>query len=68
MLSTKALSKMALCGVFVALVFGIDSLRSYSISASSSVPVCKLSLDEMESLYRVGSISKHSGNCYVSSN
>lgn len=68
MLSTKALSKMALCGVFVALVFGVDSLQSHSIGASSSVPVCKLSLDEMETLYRVGSISKHSGNCYVSSN
>ena len=68
MLSTKALSRMTLCGVFVALVFGIDSLQSHSISASSSVPVCKLSLDEMEALYRVGSISKHSGNCYVSSN
>ena len=68
MLSTKALSKMALCGVFVALVFGIDSLQSHSISASSSVPVCKLSLDEMETLYRVGSISKNSDNCYVSSN
>lgn len=68
MLSTKALSKMALCGVFVALVFGIDSLESYSVGASSSVPVCKLSLDEMEILYRVGSISKNSDNCYVSSN
>ena len=68
MLSTKALSKMALCGVFVALVFGIDSLQSHSIGASSSVPACKLSLDEMETLYRVGSISKHSGNCHVSSN
>ena len=68
MLSTKDLSKMALCGVFVALVFGIDSLQSHSIGASSSVPVCKLSLDEMETLYRVGSISKNSDNCCVSSN
>ena len=68
MLSTKALSKMALCGVFVALVFGIDSLQSHTVSASSSVPVCKLSLDEMETLYRVGSISKNSDNCCVSSN
>ena len=68
MLSTKALSKMALCGVFVALIFGIDSLQSHTISASSSVPACKLSLDEMETLYRVGSISKRSGNCYVLSN
>ena len=68
MLSTKALSKMALCGVFVALVFGVDPLQSHSIGASLSVPVCTLSLDEMETLYRIGSISKHSGNCYVSSN
>jgi len=67
-LSTKALSKIALCGVFVALVFGVDSLQSHSISVSPNVPMCKLSLNEMETLYRVGSISKNSGNCYVSSN
>ena len=67
-MSTKALSKIALCGFVVALAFGADSLQSRTIGTSFNGPVCELSLNEMEDLYRVGSIVKDSGNCSVSVN
>lgn len=68
MLSTQVFSKIAICGVFVALAFGADSLQSHSSGTSLKGAGCELSLNEMEKLYRVGSIVKDSGNCVVSIN
>ena len=67
-LLTQALSKMAICGVFVALAMGADSLKSHSGVTSLKGAVCELSLNEMEDLYRLGSIVKDSGRCSVSIN
>lgn len=68
MLLTQALSKMAICGVFVALALGADLLKSHSGATGLKGAVCELSLNEMEDLYRLGSIVKDSGRCSVSIN